>query len=154
MSFELDEIDKALLRVLQRNAGLTAEKLGEVVGLSSSQAGRRRARLEAEGFVRSYGAKLEPERLGLGVQGFVQVAMQSHGADTARAFGRLVELRPEIVGAWTLTGEADYLLRVYCTDLGALNALIHDVLLRHPSVARVHSQIVMDQLKTDAPLPL
>jgi len=154
MSDTLDEIDKSLLRALQRDAQLTSEKLGDVVGLSPSQAGRRRARLEEAGFVRSYGAKLAPERLGLGVQGFVQVAMQSHGPETARAFGRLVELRGEIVGAWTLTGEADYLLRVYCRDLASLNTLIHEVLLGHPSVARVQSQIVMDQLKTDAPLPL
>ena len=52
-----------------------------------------------------------------------------------------------------MTGEADYLLRVYCSDLPALNALIHEVILPHPAVARVQSQIVMDQLKRDAPLP-
>ena len=52
-----------------------------------------------------------------------------------------------------MTGDADYLLRVYCADLSALNRLIHDVLLPHPTVGRVHSQIVMDQLKPDGPLP-
>ena len=52
-----------------------------------------------------------------------------------------------------MTGVADYLLRVWCADLDALNTLVHKVLLAHPSVARVHSQIVMNQLKIDAPLP-
>ena len=52
-----------------------------------------------------------------------------------------------------MTGDADYLLRVYCEDLPQLNRLIQDVLLPHPAIARVHSQIVMDQLKHDAPLP-
>jgi DNA-binding Lrp family transcriptional regulator len=52
-----------------------------------------------------------------------------------------------------MTGEADYLLRVYCRDLQALNQLIHEILLPHPAVARVQSQIVMAQLKRDAPLP-
>ena len=65
----------------------------------------------------------------------------------------LVATRPEIISAWTLTGEADYLLRVWCADLPGLNRLIHQVLLPHPSVARVQSQIVMDQFKPDAPLP-
>ena len=60
---------------------------------------------------------------------------------------------PEIVSAWTLTGEADYLLRVFCADLAALNRLIHQVILPDPAVARVQSQIVMDQFKPDAPLP-
>jgi DNA-binding Lrp family transcriptional regulator len=52
-----------------------------------------------------------------------------------------------------LTGDADYLLRAYCEDLNALNRLIHEVLLPHAAVSRVQSQIVMDQLKRDAPLP-
>ena len=80
--------------------------------------------------------------------------MARHGAEPARQFGQLVAVQPEIVSAWTLTGEADYLLRVYCADLPALNRLIHGVLLAHPTVARVQSQIVMDQFKQDAPLPL
>ena len=52
-----------------------------------------------------------------------------------------------------MTGDADYLLRVYCADLPDLNRLLHEVLLPHEAVARVHSQIVMDQLKQDSPLP-
>jgi DNA-binding Lrp family transcriptional regulator len=53
-----------------------------------------------------------------------------------------------------MTGEADYLLRIYCTDLAALNRLTQEVLLPHPSIGRVHSQIVMEELKDDSALPL
>lgn len=150
---ELDDTDKRLLALVQRNAHLTAQELGDALNLSASQAGRRRQRLEAEGLISSYAARLDPARLGLAVQAFVQVQMARHGAETTAAFSRLVGLQPEIVSAWTLTGEADYLLRVYCEDLTALNRLIHQVLLAHPAVARVQSQIVMDQFKPDAPLP-
>ena len=66
----------------------------------------------------------------------------------------MVETRPEVVSMWTLTGEADYLLRVYCADLSALNDLVHSMLLPHPGVDRVQTRIVMDQIKRDAPLPL
>lgn len=149
----LDDTDSRLLAALQRNAHLTAQELGEMLNLSASQAGRRRQRLEAEGLIAGYSARLDPLRLGLTVQAFVQVQMARHGAETSAAFGRLVATRPEIVSAWTLTGEADYLLRIYCDDLASLNRLIHDVLLAHPAVARVQSQIVMDQFKPDAPLP-
>ena len=79
--------------------------------------------------------------------------MASHDPKAAQALATLVATRPEIISAWTLTGEADYLLRVWCADLPGLNRLIHQVLLPHPSVARVQSQIVMDQFKPDAPLP-
>ena len=138
---------------LQRNAHLTSQELGEELNLSPSQAGRRRQRLEAEGLIKSYAARLDPLRLGLAVQAFVQVQMARHGAETTTAFSRLVATQPEITSAWTLTGEADYLLRVYCADLAGLNRLIHQVLLAHPAVSRVQSQIVMDQFKPDAPLP-
>jgi DNA-binding Lrp family transcriptional regulator len=150
----LDGMDRALLDLLQRDGAATAESLGRRLGLSASQVARRRARLEAAGVVRSYGARLDAAAVGLGVQAFVQVQMAVHDPNAARPFGRVVELQPEIVAAWTLTGEADYLLRVRCEDLPALNRLIHDVLLPHPAVARVQSQIVMAELKADAPLPL
>ena len=149
----LDDIDKRLLAALQKNAHLTAQELGEKLHLSPSQAGRRRPRLETEGYIQGYTARLNPERLGLTVQGFVQVHLGTHGPEHSASFARLLATRPEIVSAWTMTGDADYLLRVYCADLPSLNRLIHDVLLPHGAVAKVHSQIVMDQLKRDGPLP-
>ncbi len=150
----LDETDTRLLAELQRNALLTADALGERLHLSASQAGRRRQRLEAAGYITGYGARLDAGRLGLGVQAFIQVQMATHGKEPAADFARMVAGCAEVVSAWTLTGEADYLLRVYCVDLPALNRLIHQQFLPHPSVARVHSQIVMDQLKADTPLPV
>ena len=113
-----------------------------------------RETLEETGVIRGYRATLDPARLGLDVQAFIQVQLARHGAEEGAAFARLLRTRAEITSAWTMTGEADYLLRVYCSDLPALNTLIHEVLLAHPVVSRVHSQIVMDQLKADAPLPI
>ena len=79
--------------------------------------------------------------------------MAAHPTEGARAFGTLIAACPEVISAWTLTGEADYLLHIWCTDLRDLNRLIHETLLPHPAVARVQSQIVMHQLKADAALP-
>ncbi|MBM7066602.1 Lrp/AsnC family transcriptional regulator [Actibacterium sp. 188UL27-1] len=149
----LDETDCRLLDALQTDAHLTAEKLGQLLNLSPSQAGRRRQRLEAEGYINGYAARLNPRAVGLSVQAFIHVHMASHAPDAAKSFARMIAARREVISAWTLTGEADYLLRIFCEDLTNLNDLIHTVLLPHPSVARVQSQIVMDQLKADAPLP-
>ncbi len=149
----LDNLDSRLLSEVQKNAMLTAQELGERLHLSASQAGRRRQRLEAEGYITGYTARLNPDRVGLTVQAFVQIQMATHAPDGARSFASLISTRPEIISAWTLTGEADYLLRVWCADLAGLNRLIHEVLLPHPSVSRAQSQIVMDQFKPDAALP-
>ncbi|OJY33382.1 MAG: AsnC family transcriptional regulator [Rhodobacterales bacterium 65-51] len=150
----LDETDSRLLAALQRDAHLTAEALGQMLNLSPSQAGRRRQRLETEGYITGYTARLDPVRVGLAVQAFVQVQMAAHSPEAARGFATLIATLPEVISAWTLTGEADYLLRIWCADLPALNDLIHHRLLPHPAVARVQSQIVMDQFKADAPLPV
>jgi DNA-binding Lrp family transcriptional regulator len=149
----LDPTDLRLLAALQRDAHLTAQDLSARLNLSASQIGRRRQRLETEGYITGYVARLDPVRLDLNVQGFVQVHLGTHGPEHSSSFAQLMATRPEIVSAWTMTGDADYLLRVYCEDLPSLNRLIHEVLLPHPAVSRVHSQIVMDQLKQDGPLP-
>ncbi len=149
----LDTIDSRLLAALQKDAHLTTQELSGRLNLSASQAGRRRQRLEESGIIQGYTARLDPVKLGLNVQGFVQVHLGTHGPDHSTSFARLLATRQEIVSAWTMTGDADYLLRVYCADLPGLNRLIHDVLLPHPAVSKVHSQIVMDQLKRDGPLP-
>ena len=150
----MDATDLKLLAALQRRADMTAQELGEHLNLSPSQAARRRARLEAQGVIAGYRALLDPARLGLDVQAFVEVQMTAHNADNAASFLRLVDTLPQVVACWTLTGDADYLLRVWCDDLAALNALIQNRLPPHPAVARVQSQIVMDQPKADAGLPL
>lgn len=150
----LDQIDRRLLIALQGNAQLTAQELGEILHMSSSQAGRRRQRLEAAGYITGYRAQLSPAKLGLHVEAFIQVITATHDPKITSSFMAHLDTLPEVTNVWTLTGEADYLLRVFCTDLNALNALVHKSLLPHKAVARVQSQIVMDKLKADAPLPV
>ncbi len=151
---QLDPSDLRLLAALQRDSTQTAQELGDALHMSASQAGRRRQRLETEGYIAAYRAHLSPEKVGLTVEAFIQIVMATHTEENARDFVRLTRTRPEVVGAWTLTGEADYLLRIYCADLTALNNLVQQVLLPHPAVSRVQSQIVMERVKSDAPLPV
>ena len=150
----MDSTDKRLLSEVQRRSNATAQELSEILNLSPSQVARRRSRLEADGVIAGYHARLDPDTLGLTVQAFVQVQMVAHNADNAAGFVRLVIGLPEVVGCWTLSGEADYLLRVWVADLLALNNLIHFRLLPHPAVARVQSNIVMHQPKADSGLPV
>ena len=150
----IDQTDSRLMKALQENAHLTSFELGAILHLSASQAGRRRQRLEAGGYIKDYRAKLNPRKLGLLVEAFIQITTATHDPKTASEFKDHLQKQPNVTDVWTLTGEADFLLRVYCADLSALNDVVHNVLLPHPAVARVHSQIVMDKIKTDAPLPV
>lgn len=151
---KLDAIDLRIVEVLQKNAHTTSQQLADILNLSPSQAGRRKLAIEAAGYISGYHARANPAKLGLHVQAFVQVQTATHTPEAHKSFLRLTRIQPEIIAAWTLTGEADYLLRIVCEDLGALNRLVQEILLPHPAVGRVQSQIVMDQIKADAPLPL
>ena len=150
----MDSTDRKLLSLLQHQAAQTSQDLGDALHLSPSQAGRRKQRLESNGVILGYHAKLDAAKVGLSIQAFVQVEMSQHATKQAADFRKLISETSAVVSAWTLTGESDYLLQVYCKDLAALNSLIHDVLLSNADVARVKSQIVIDQYKQDAPLPL
>ena len=150
----LDTKDIRLLALLQKNGQASALDLSEALAMSASQIGRRRQRLEAEGYILGQPCRLNPEKLGLNVQAFIQIQTESQTGDTHKSVRTLVMTRPEITASWTLTGEADYLFRVFCTDLAALNDLIQNVLLPHPAIGRVQSQIVMEQMKDDTALPL
>lgn len=150
----LDSKDITLLAHLQRNAQATALDMAETLGMSASQIGRRKQRLEAAGYIESTPARLNATLLGFRVQAFIQIQTEAQTAQTHGAVADLIARNPEIVAAWTMTGEADYLFRVYCRDLEGLNELIQTTLLPHPAIGRVHSQIVMDQIKDDTALPL
>ncbi|RED12033.1 Lrp/AsnC family transcriptional regulator [Pontivivens insulae] len=152
MNANLDAKDLALLEHLQRDGRLTASELADRIHLSPSQCARRRQRLEDEGYITAYRAVVDSARIGAAVESFVQVTMAAHSRENAQDFVRLAERTPAIVSVWTLTGEADYMLRVFSADLAALNRLVQDTLLPHPAVARVQSQIVMARLKDNAPI--
>lgn len=151
---ELDSKDIALLAVLQKNAQASALEISETLGMSASQVGRRRHRLEQGGYILNTPARLNANLLGLTVQAFIQIQTEQQTAKTHTSIVDLIARTPEVVAAWTMTGEADYLFRVYCSDLSELNDLVQKTLLPHPAIGRVHSQIVMDQLKDDTALPL
>ncbi len=149
-----DGFDLKLLDALQDDGRLTNQELAERVGLSASQCSRRRLRLEEAGVIRGYRADLAPDTLGLDVLVFVHVALAAHSPDNARRFRDLVLRIPEVQEAYSLTGEADYLVKAILPDLRSLSHLVNEVLLPHESVAHVRSSIVLDRLKATARLPL
>jgi DNA-binding Lrp family transcriptional regulator len=150
----MDNFDIKLLGALQDNGRLSNFELAEAVGLSASQCSRRRAALEEAGTIASYHAHLDAEALGLGIVVFVQVTLATHSPDNSKRFLKLIESLEEVQEAYSLTGEADYLIKVTITDLKALSRLLNDVFLPHDSVAHVRSSIVLDRLKQTPQLPL
>lgn len=150
----MDSFDVKLLAALQHDGRLTNFDLADRVGLSASQCSRRRTALEKNGFIDGYHAALSSEALGLNVLVFVQVTLATHSPNNAKRFAKLVEGLDEVQEAYSLTGEADYLLKIVVPDLKTLSRILNDVFLPHESVAHVRSSIVLDRLKHTNSLPL
>jgi DNA-binding Lrp family transcriptional regulator len=150
----MDDFDIKLLKALQEDGRLTNNELAERIGLSASQCSRRRAALEESGVIESYHAVLSPEAIGLDVLVFIQVGLATQSPDSGAAFVRLISSIEEVQEAFSLTGDADFLVKMVVPDLKTLSHLLNDVLLPHRSVAHVHSYVVLDRVKQTTQLPL
>lgn len=150
----MDDFDIKLLNALQDDGRLTNNDLAERVGLSASQCSRRRAALEESGVIESYHAVLAAEHVGLGVLVFIQVTLATHSPDSAEKFVKLLAGIEEVQEAYSLTGEADYLVKMAVPDLKTLARILNSVFLGHASIAHVHTSVVLDRVKQTARLPL
>lgn len=151
---EFDSADKQILTALQQDGRLTNNELADWVGLSPSQCSRRRTRLEETGVISGYHAHLDMSQTGVGMVCIVSITLNSHNADNARLFAQLVDELPDVLEAYSLTGEMDYLLKVITRDLKSFSEFINTVLLPHESVANVKTSIVLDTLKQTSALPV
>jgi len=150
----MDAFDAKLLAALQDDGRLTNQDLAERVGLSASQCSRRRGALEETGVIESYHARLSTEALGLDVIVFVEVTLATHSPDNSKHFRRLIDGLDEVQEAYSLTGSADYLVKLIVPDLKALSRILNDVFLPHESIEHVQSSVVLDRLKQSSGLPL
>jgi DNA-binding Lrp family transcriptional regulator len=107
----LDSFDLKILRALQEDGRLTNQELAEIAGLSASQCSRRRMRLEEERVIAGYRAELASEALGFNVIAFIQITLATHSPDNAKNFRALVNRVDDIQEAYSLTGDADYVLK-------------------------------------------
>ena len=150
----MDEFDIKLLKALQEDGRLTNNELAERIGLSASQCSRRRAALEQSGVIESYRAVLSAEAVGLEVLVFIQVGLATQSPDSGGAFVKLINGIEEVQEAFSLTGDADFLVKLVVPDLKVLSRILNEVLLPHGSVAHVHSYVVLNRVKQTTQLPL
>ncbi len=146
---KLDSFDIAILVALQKDGAMTNAGLSEVVNLSASQCSRRRAALEQAGIIEGYTARLSATKLGYGLRAIIRVNLSSHGQNNENDFARFVARHQQIRSAFSVAGDADYILDVRVRDLDAFAEFVHGHLLPHPQVSQVRSEIVLLTLKDE-----
>ena len=151
---ELDSIDRRILRELQRDGAIRNDVLAERVGLSPSPTLRRVKALEGMGYVRSYVALLDPDRLGLGVRVLIELRLTVQGRDALDRFEKAVTAIPEVIECMTVLGDWDYVLTVVAKDIEDYQRILLDHLAKLPGVANYKSTLVVREVKRSTELPV
>lgn len=153
MVVALDDLDRNILAVLQRDASLSLDEIARKVGASKTPVWNRIRKLRASGVIRAEVALLDPEKLGLESCFFVLIRTAQHDADWLERFLRAVQSRPEVIEAHRLAGDIDYILKVQVPNARAYDDF-YRALIREVSIFNVTSTLSMEVIKSTTELPL
>lgn len=151
---DIDKIDRRILAILQTDGRATAVDIAERVGLSPTTAGERLKRLQKDGYIEGFGARLAPQKLGFGLLVFVEVLLDKTTPDVFDLFAAAARKSPDILECHMVAGGFDYLLKTRVSDMSAYRRFLGDVILSMPGVKETRTYAVMEEIKNDGPLPL
>lgn len=139
----LDPYDEKILKTLAEDGRISWRDLADAIGLSATPTLRRVRRLEDEGYILGYGARLDEAKLGVGISVFVSVTLSAQTEDAIQRFEKAILRSPEVMSCFLMTGDADYMLRVVVADLEAFQAFLITKLTRVPGVAHIKSSFAL-----------
>jgi Lrp/AsnC family transcriptional regulator, leucine-responsive regulatory protein len=143
----LDRIDAKILKCLVANAKISTADLAKSVGLSTSPCWQRVRRLEADGYITGYTAKLDQYKLGATEIVFVEVSLERHNQDALKEFGNTIQKIDEVLEVFLTTGEHDYLLKVAVTGTRGYEDFLINTLSKIPGIRQTRSSFALRCLK-------
>lgn len=149
----MDRIDRKLLELLQDDADRPLAELAEKVHLTQTPCWKRIQKLQKDGVIRKKVALCEPSKLNLGLTAFVAVRTQQHNEQWLRKFAAAVQSIPEIVEAYRMSGDIDYMLRVVVPDIQGYDT-VYRKLIRAVELSDVSSSFAMERIKYSTALPV
>ena len=150
----MDYIEYKLLNSLQKNARLTNLELAKQVGLSASPCLRRVKSLEESGVITGYSAIINQNKVHLSVNVFVQVSLERQSEERLQIFEEKIMEYREVMEAYLMTGEADYLLRIVVKALQAYEKFLKDNLTKIKGIASIRSYFSLKQVTRKYNLPI
>lgn len=153
MNPTLDETDILILRDLQDDGHLTIKELSQRVHLSVSPVYERVRRLEREGFIKRYVAVLDPEKLDCGFLAFCYLKMKQHSHENAVQIMERVQNIPEIAECYNISGDYDFLLKIYVRNMKQYQEFVMRILGDIPAIGSLNSSFVLGEVKNSHRLP-
>ncbi|PWJ21044.1 Lrp/AsnC family transcriptional regulator [Jannaschia seohaensis] len=148
----MDDLDRAILKVVQANAALSAGAVGRAVGLSQAAAWRRLDRLRKAGILTGRELSLDLEKLGFGVTVFLGVKLGAKGRVDLDGFERAVSAIPEVRRVEHVLGRYDYRLRVVARDLSDFERVLRRRIMGLPGVGEVEANVMLSEERRPGPL--
>ncbi|HEY0923817.1 Lrp/AsnC ligand binding domain-containing protein [Rheinheimera pacifica] len=149
----LDRIDISILDTLQRDGRIANVDLAKKVNLSASPCIDRVKRLEKEGYIDGFGARLNAAKLGFGTAAFIQVTLDRTTSEVFDKFRDAVVQIPQVAECHMVAGGFDYLLKLRLPNMDAYRSIL-SLIVDLPGVAQTHTYVVIEQVKSDTGLPL
>lgn len=146
---ELDRIDLNILQNLQQDGRISNVELSRRIHLSPSPCLERVKRLESEGYIEGYGARINADKLGLGMHAFIQITLDRTTAEVFDHFRESVVDIPEVAECHMVAGGFDYLLKLRVSDMVAYRRLLGE-LVELPGVSQTHTYVVIEDIKQDS----
>lgn len=146
-SANIDQLDRSILQMLQRNGRATINEVSETVGLSPSPVARRVRLLEEAGIITGYAAQIDEVALGYGFSVFISVKLDKQIDEALVKFEAAIRLFPEVVDCWLMTGNRDYLLRIATKGLAEFERFLVGKFTKLPGVASIESSIPLRRVK-------
>lgn len=150
----LDRNDRLILEALQQDSSRSIADMAETACVSPSACHRRVKAMEASGIITGYAAQIDPHKLGLRLQAFVEITLTSQSREAMDRFEAAVRDMPEILGCHLMSGSADYLLRVAATDLEQYDRIHRDCLAALPGVSAMRSAFEIREIKRWSGYPI
>ncbi|MEH0157520.1 Lrp/AsnC family transcriptional regulator [Limibacter armeniacum] len=154
MAIKLDQTDRKILDILQKQAKITNAQLSKDIELSPAPTLERVKKLENSGIIMSYHAKLNTKALGLGVTTFVNVKLAKHNKENNALFLGKIELIPEVIECHHVTGNSHYLLKVITTDIEEYQKILLDKLSEIEEIDDLQSMMVLSTPKDSKTIPI
>lgn len=151
---QLDRIDRKILRILQEDGRISFTELGNRVGLSTTPCTERVRRLEREGIITGYYARLDPHRVEASLLVFVEVSLAYKSGDIFEEFRRAALRLPNVLECHLVSGDFDYLLKARISEMASYRKLLGSTLLTMPHVRESKSYLVMEEVKETLCLPV
>lgn len=142
-SYQLDRADLEILRELSKDGRISWRELADKINLSLTPTLRRVRQLEDQGYIEGYAARLDEARLVGNVSAFVSISLEKQSQEAMDAFEREIEVAPQVMSCFLMTGEADYVLRVVVTDLAEYQAFLTSTLSKIRGVAHIKSSFAL-----------